>query len=68
MRICTERLLKHYDLWIYHDSDCFVGSGTGVGAIKIFPSESTDESLNLASSDNITVALSWDLSMVGPLA
>lgn len=34
LRTFTERLFKHYDLWIYHDFDCFVGSGTGVSAIE----------------------------------
>lgn len=33
-RICTERLFWHYDLWIHHDSDCFLGGGTGVGATR----------------------------------
>lgn len=34
-RICIERLFWYYDIWIYHDPDCFLGGSFGVSCCQI---------------------------------
>lgn len=63
-KTCIEGLFKHYDLWIHHDSDCFLGGGSGVSSCRI----SRPCTTQMILTDDVTVALSWDSLMVELLA